>query len=201
MRLFYKVSDKKLLRDRNELFKEAGIPALEKCKFVSRPFKNSWYGEYYSGIQGYIYEFGRVENEDVLEIVRVYISSGDKYIKIYINVFKIMHKLNLISELNSYDGLKFGIPPNNLTNMRLRSEDYKGPPLFYMFFLPQHKVGTYYTKSGYGIEIQKLKKLIKSDMENIDGFLKRWHELHKPNVTDLEGNIMPTGYESSRRVL
>lgn len=25
-------------------------------------------------------------------------------------------------------------------------------------------------------------------MENIDDFVKRWHELHEPNVVDWEGN-------------
>lgn len=74
--------------------------------------------------------------------------------------------------------------------MRLRSDDYKGPPIFYMIFLPEHKIGSYYTKSGYEAELVKLKKLIKSDMENIDDFVMRWHELHKPNLTDWEENII-----------
>lgn len=74
--------------------------------------------------------------------------------------------------------------------MRLRSDDYKGPPIFYMLFLPEYKIGSYYTKVGYEAELAKLKKLIKSDMENIADFVKRWHELHKTNITDWEGNIL-----------
>ena len=27
-------------------------------------------------------------------------------------------------------------------------------------------------------------------MKNINKFIKRWYELHKPNITDYEGNIM-----------
>ncbi len=27
-------------------------------------------------------------------------------------------------------------------------------------------------------------------MENIDDFVKRWQKLHKPNLTDWEGNII-----------
>lgn len=59
-----------------------------------------------------------------------------------------------------------------------------------MMFLPEHKIGSYYTESGYEAALAKLKKLIKSDMGNINDFVKRWHELHKPNVTDWEGNIV-----------
>lgn len=74
--------------------------------------------------------------------------------------------------------------------MRLRSDDYKGPPLFYMLFLSEHKIGKYHTKAGYEKEIGKLKKLIKTDMGNMDNFVKRWYELHKPNVTDWKGYIL-----------
>ena len=58
-----------------------------------------------------------------------------------------------------------------------------------MLFLPEYKIGRYCTKSGYEAEISKLKKLIESDMENIDGFVKRWYEIHTPIITDWEGNI------------
>ena len=74
--------------------------------------------------------------------------------------------------------------------MLLRSDDYKGPPIFYMIFLPEHKIGNYYTKAGYETKLKKLKILIQSDMKNINKFIKRWYELHKPNITDYEGNII-----------
>ena len=72
--------------------------------------------------------------------------------------------------------------------MLLRSDDYKGPPIFYMIFLPEHKIGSYYTKSGYETKLKKLKILIQSDMKNINEFIKRWHELHSPNTVNLDNN-------------
>ena len=72
--------------------------------------------------------------------------------------------------------------------MLLRSDGYKGPPIFNMIFLPEHKIGSYYTKSGYETKLKKLKILIQSDMKNINKFIKRWHELHKPNTVNLENN-------------
>ena len=190
MGLLYKVSDKQLLQDRNKLFKEVGLSVLESNGFKKRPFKTSWFGEYYSGIQGYIYTFGRISENGYFEYINIYITKGDEYIKVFLNIFNLSPKLLSINELNEYEGINFGIHPSTKTNMRLRSDDYKGPPLFYMLFLPEHKVGNYYTKLGYEAEINKLKKLIKSDLENIDSFVKRWHELHKPNLTDWEGNLL-----------
>lgn len=191
MKVFYNVSDKKLLKDRNELFKEVGISALEKNGFIKSTYKGVWFGEYYSGIQGYIYEFSRLSENCILENITVYISKGEKWIQIYLNIFELYPKLNSLSELHIVDNsVNFGIPPNSTTKMRLRSDDYKGSPLFYMLFKPEHKIGRYYTKAGYEAELAKLKKLIKSDMENINDFVKRWHELHKPNITDWEGNII-----------
>ena len=72
--------------------------------------------------------------------------------------------------------------------MLLRSDDYKGPPIFYMIFLPEHKIGNYYTKSGYKTKLKKLKILIQSDMKNINKFIKIWHELHSPNIINLGNN-------------
>jgi hypothetical protein len=191
MGFIYKVSDKQSLKDRNELFKEVGVPNLENRGFERAPFKTSWDGEYYKSIDGYIYDFGKLIEDNLFILIKVYIVKGDTYIKFFINIFRLSPELKVIAELKNYEGTNFGIPPNSITKMRLRSvDDYKGPPLFYMMFLPEHKIGSYYTKSGYEAALAKLKKLIKSDMENMNDFVKRWHELHKPNVTDWEGNIV-----------
>ena len=56
------------------------------------------------------------------------------------------------------------------------------------FFLSEHKIGSYYTKSGYETELKKLKILIQSDMKSINEFIKRCNELHKPNTVNLENN-------------
>ena len=41
MGLFYKVSNKQSLKDRNQIFKEVGIPALEDNGFIHPVFKTS----------------------------------------------------------------------------------------------------------------------------------------------------------------
>ena len=188
MGFFYKTSDKQLLKDRNDLFKEVGIPSLEKNGFVTAPFKTSWNGQYNKSIQGYIYQISRLGDKRHLEIIDVYILRGEPWIQIYLNIFELLPKVEVISQLSNTEGLSFGIPPNRKTRMRLRNDEYKGPPLFYMLFLQEHKIGIYYTKSGYETEVRKLKTLIKCDMENIDHFVNRWYQLHKPNVTNWEGD-------------
>ena len=57
-----------------------------------------------------------------------------------------------------------------------------------MLFLPEHKIGKYCTKRGFNKEVLRLGDLIEQDMTNIDSFVNRWHELHKPNVVNWEGN-------------
>lgn len=190
MGVFYKVSDKQSLKDRNDLFKEVGITALESNDFVRSIFSTSWNGQYDKSIRGYSYEFYRLRSNKYLERLDVTIMSGEKWIQIYLNIFQLTPELESLSELSKNEGTRFGLIANSVTKMRLRSDDYKGPPLFYMMFLPEYKIGSYYTKSGYEAKLTKLKKLIKLDMENIDDFVIRWHELHKPNITDWEGNII-----------
>ena len=56
------------------------------------------------------------------------------------------------------------------------------------FFLSEHKIGNYHTKSGYETKLKKLKILIQSDMKSINEFIKRCNELHKPNTVNLENN-------------
>jgi len=190
MGVFYKVTDKQLLQDRNAIFKEVGISALEKNGFETATFKTSWNGEYNKSTQGYSYQISRVKEKKFLETIDVHILKGESWIQIYLNIFELTPQIEDVSILKNHEGLSFDNIQNRITKMRLRSvDDYNGPPLFYMLFFPEHKVGRYYTKSGYEAEINKLKKLIKSDMENIDDFVKRWHELHRPSLTDWEGNI------------
>ncbi len=189
MGLIYKVSDKELLGVRNEIFKSVGIPSLLKNGFELDPFNTSWHGQYDKNIKGCIYQFSRLREQKYLERIEVFILNGEKWIQIYLNIFELQPKLGNLLQLNQFEGIKFGIAPNSSTKMRLRSDDYKGPPLFYMLFLPEYKIGKFNTKKGFEIQIEKLKNLIKTDMEDIDSFVERWHELHKPNITDWEGNI------------
>ncbi|OCB71831.1 hypothetical protein B0A79_14975 [Flavobacterium piscis] len=186
----FKISDKELLTTRNTIFKDYGIPELEKNGFVRSPFKTSWYGEYDSNIRGYSYELCKLTDQNHLLDITVDIMRESKYIKIDLNIFELHEKINSISDLKECDGIHFHLPPNDSTRMQLRSDDYKGPPLFYMLFLPEYKIGKYTTQGSFEKQLNKLRNLVIKDMANIDSFVKRWHELHKPNITDKEGNIV-----------
>jgi len=193
MGVFYKVSDKQLLHDRNNLFKEIGMPALEKKGFVKSPFNGAWHGEFDKSTQAFYYDFCRISSQRHLEILCVSIIKGDDRINVYLCVFELVPPINSISELSGYEGIPFLMTVKNKSKyMKLRCDDYKGPPLFYMLFLPEHKIGRFHTKKGYERQIERLKNLIKKDMENIDDFIRRWHELHQVNQTDWEGKPMVT---------
>lgn len=190
MGLFFKVSDKELVTLRNTIFKESGIPALLKNGFELDPYTGSWHGQYNRSIQGYSYNFSRIEKDKYLEQIEISIIKSERWIQIHLNIFELEPSLKSLSLLNSFDGLKFSEISYRSTRMRLRNDDYHGPPLFYMLFLPEHKLGKFYTKRGYEKEIEKLTNLIKADMKNIDSFVKRWHELHIPTKTNWEGNVI-----------
>ncbi|MBZ4037621.1 hypothetical protein K6T82_22860 [Flavobacterium sp. 17A] len=190
MRLLYKVADKEILKVRNEIFKEVGIPSLLENGFEFSPFKTSWHGQYDKSSRGYIYDFCRLSPKNNLEQISVYIFGSEKWIQIYLNIYELSPSLDSLAILKDSEGLEFGTPNKISTRMRLRVDDYKGPPLFYMLFLPEHKLGKFYTKDGYFNKVKKLKKLIETDMKNIDCFVKRWHEKFVPNKTDWEGNLL-----------
>ena len=182
---FYKVSEKELLAVRNNIFKENGIPALIANGYVKSPFSGAWYGK--NNLGDYTYELCRVVRPSQLEIIVTHISKGDKWIKIYLNIFNLVPAIEFCNQLKDIDGIKFALPPNNLSRTRLRIDDYEGIPLFRSV---EHKIGNFYSKNGYETQVSKLTELIKSDMSNIDMFVKGWHRAHKPIVTDWEGNII-----------
>lgn len=186
----FKLSDKELLITRNTIFKDYGILELKKNGYEKSPFKTSWFGQYDSNIRGYSYELCKLTSQNHLHIITADMVKGDKWIKIYLNIFELNEKLHSIDELKDVDGIKFNLPPNDSTNMRLRSDDYKGPPLFHILFLPWHKLGNIKSQSSFEKEINKLRDLVKKDMANIDSFVKRGHELHKPSIKDKEGNVV-----------
>ncbi|MFH6991108.1 hypothetical protein [Flavobacterium sp. FlaQc-48] len=186
----FKISEKKLLDARNTIFKDYGIPELEKNGYVKSPFKTSWFGQYDSNIRGYSYELCKLTDQNHLHIITADMVKGDKWIKIYLNIFELNEKLHSLDDLKDCDGINFHLPPNDSTSMQLRRDDYKGPPLFHILFLPWHKLGNIKSQSSFEKEVRKLSDLIKKDMSNIDSFEKRWHELHKPYITDREGNVI-----------
>lgn len=80
--------------------------------------------------------------------------------------------------------MQFHLHPNSITEMRLRSDDFKGITLFNF---KKHKLHSFFTESGFQKRVDELGDLIEDDMNNIDSFVKRWHELHKPVVTTWDG--------------
>lgn len=191
MGLFYKVSEKELLEERNKIFLENGIPALKRNGFEQSPFVTSWYGQYDRNVSGYPYELCRLAQTSRLEIIEVYILKGEKRIQIFLNIFELQPKIQSLSELHNLDGIKYGLPPNSLTKMELRWDDIKGIPLLdYNYIFGGHKIRSYHTKTGYDRQIRGFSKRIEQDLMNIDSFVKRWHEMHQPNIVDWEGNSL-----------
>lgn len=184
----YKVARKELLEVRNKIFAEKGIPALNENGFIKSPYSTAWYGR--DNHRNFVYDLCRLSGQTTLEMLNVFIIRGDRRIQIYLNVFKLSPSLQSVDELNGLNSVQFHIPPNSLSRMQLRSDDYKGIPLFYMLFCPKHKLKSYYTKRGFQKRVKELGDLIEKDMTNIDSFVRRWHELHKPMATTWEGDIV-----------
>jgi len=188
MGLFFKVSDKELLKIRNELFTEHGIPALKSNDFVKSPFSTAWFGK--NNLGDYTYELCRILDGVSLEVVETHISKGDNSIKIFLNIFALDPKVNSIDELKGVDGLQYHLPPNSLTNMHLRIDDYKGIPLFRT---KEHRLKSFNSAAGLKKSAEDLGNLIASDLADINSFVKKWHELHRPLTTDWEGKGLARG--------
>lgn len=182
MGIFYKVSTKKLLAARNEIFLKNGIPILKKNGFKEMPFRAPWFGK--NNLGDYTYELCRLNEKRHLEIVTTHISKGDLWIKIFLNIFELKPHLKSLEQLKNLPIIQFYLPPNSLSEMRLRIDDFEGIPLFNTV---KHKVGFYYSERGFQKRLKELGELIENDLNNIDSFVNRWYELHTPMVTDWEG--------------
>ncbi len=187
MGLFYKAPPKKFLEIRSGIFEEYGVPGLKKNGFEQSPYNGMRFGKLQPSI--YAYDLCRLSAGSHLETITVYISKGDRWIQISLNIFKLDPALQSLDQLKGLELMQFLLPPNSITQMRLRMYDYKGMPLFRTV---EHKVKSYYSKRGFEKRIDQLSKLIERDMNNIDHFVKRWHELHQPATTDWEGNRLET---------
>jgi hypothetical protein len=186
MGLFYTASPKELLQIRNKIFLDVGVPTLQKQGFQKSPFSTAWFGK--DENIGYSYELCRLSKNSELEMVWAHIIRGDRWIQIYLNIFRPQPQLNSIAQLLNVDGLQFHLPPNTISQMQFRIDDIKGPPILdYNHMFRSHKIKSYYTKSGLEKRADELAKIIESDLNNIDSFISRWHELHQPMVTSWDG--------------
>lgn len=188
MGLFYKATRKEILEIRNKIIKEVGIPVLVKKDFEKSPFSTSWFGR--DDLQGYTYYLCRLTGNSVLENVEIQIARDDNWIKIILNIFKLHPTLNSLDKLKEVDGLQYKLPPNSITEMRLRSDDITGPPIIRLAYFNGHKLKSFYTKEGLTKNIAKLRRNIENDLKDIDYFVKRWHQLHKPLMISWAGHRM-----------
>lgn len=186
MALIYTASHKEVLAVRKQIVLNTGIPALIVQGFERSPYK-SWYG-YYPGNHMYIYELCRLREQGLLECIEFVIFGRDRWIQIRLNAFRLHPAPDSLNALSGLNFMHFGLPPNNRTEMRLRQDDMKGPPIFWMLFGQDHKLGRYLTRKGFEERVAQLTRLIERDMKTIDAFLHRWHKLHTPNDVDWNGH-------------
>ncbi len=183
MSLFYKVSDKELVRLRNDIFLARGIPTLIQNGFIRSPFSTAWFGK--DGAGGYSYEICRISDDSRLDMIFVYINKGDRWIQPHLNIFRLHPKVNSIEQLKDVDGLQFHLPPNSKTLTRLAPE--RG-----LIFarLSQHKIRFFYSRASLERRLKKLGDLLETDLNNIDSFALRWMAENKLQITDWNGKAV-----------
>lgn len=185
--MFCKVSEKEMLKDRNDIFLKSIVPILQEKGFEKSPFKPACFG--YCNSYVYIYEMCRLNN-NFLEFVETDICRKDKYVKIHINSFKLTPEIQSISSLKEIDGLKFKISSSNAKKMRLDVDFIDCPPVFSIdFWFKTLKIGHYFTRKGYVRQIEQLKNLMQAKVRNIDCFFKKWYARHSPDVIKLNGEL------------
>lgn len=186
MGIFYSITAKELLDIRNRIVLETAMPSLVNCGFCKSPFSTAWNGR--NNLGDFDYEMCRLTENSRLEIIEIYVARGDRWIKFTLNVFELAPIVKSIEQLNGVDGLQFKLPPNSITEMRLRSDDIDRMPLLQLGYMTGHKLKSFYTKAGLARSIKRLADTIETDMKGIGQFVKRWHELHHPMVTNWTGH-------------
>jgi hypothetical protein len=177
MPVFHKISAKQLVEARNNVFLEWGMPALQRQHFDPTPFAGACFGRDDDG--GYTYEWCRLGPASMLETVRVEIVRGDRWVKVFINLFLLHPSAERLDVLTQTDGLPCRLPPLSRSEMRLRIDDVKTIPLFNLWG-PQHKVGACFSQRGFDNQCAALGKLLHRDLSNINTFFVRWRKLHRP---------------------
>ncbi len=177
------MTDKELLEVRNEIFLEDGIPALNSVGFKKSPFPTDWYGRDY--LNDFTYSLCRL-NHSCLETIEAQITRGDRWIKVFLNIFNLIPTITDLDDLKTCDSLRYKIPPASLTEMRINHDNYQGIPLFNSKS-NRHKLSR--SIAGYKKSVKDLRTNIQNDLSNIDSFVKRWHEISKPLQVDWNGRI------------
>lgn len=184
MSIFYKVSDSELVKFRNEVFKERGIPALNRAGFVKSPFSTAWFGRDNTG--GFSYEFCRLGEDSRLDMVWVYIVRGDRWVQEHLNIFRLHPTVTNIDDLKGVDGLAYLLPPNSLLQERVAS-----PTRRKFFNLARHKVGMFISKEGLRRRLERLGNFLEEDLSKIDLHIEKWKSEHDPISVDWNGRPLP----------
>lgn len=180
--MLYKVPDKELVKIRNSLFLERGLPALEKNGFIKSPYTTAWFGR--DNHRGFSYELLRLKDNSTLEMILVYIIYGEPWIQEHINVFRLSPEVSSLTQLAGLDGLSFHLPPCSMSLTRL------APPRGLIFVgFPRHKLRFFFTKTGFERRVSQLGEILEKDLTNIDSFFTRWHAENQPLTTDWLGRV------------
>lgn len=182
------MTEKDLLKIRNEIVSETAIPRLKERGFSMSPFSTAWNGR--NNLHDYEYELCRLAENKQLEILEIYIATGDRWIKFTLNIFEVHPEIQSIEQLKGVDGLQFGLPPNSLTEMRLRIDDVKGVPLFRLNYMNGHKLKRFRIESEMRQSVNSLTQAIEKDITDIDRFVERWHEMYRPLKTTWTGHMV-----------
>ncbi|MEO1438279.1 MAG: hypothetical protein AAFV80_22245 [Bacteroidota bacterium] len=71
--------------------------------------------------------------------------------------------------------------------MRIRLDEFVGP---LSTFRAEHVIKRHFTQFGFNRNVRKLRKLIEKDMKNMDAFIGKWHAMFKPNLVELDGEVI-----------
>jgi len=126
-----------------------------------------------------VYNFNRLRQYSLLDSLEIQITKGDRAIKSILNVFKLEPECTSLDSLSGYEDIPFRIPPNAISEMQLRWDGLKYPPIVYIltFATNYHILEKALFASGREKKIIKLEKIIKKDLSNINFFVSRWHEI------------------------
>lgn len=178
---------KEALRIRNDIFIQNIVPILEEKGFVKSPFKTGNFGSC-SNTRIYIYDMCRLCNNGLLEFVTTKISGYDRYMKIYINAFKLYPNIQSLHDLNEIDDTQYHVCPNNKNAMWIDTDFIVGPPLLSKdFWFNCLKLKKSYTERGLKKRIEELKRKATIKVNNIDTFFGKWHDKFQPNVVAWNG--------------
>lgn len=188
-------SEKEILKIWNDIFMQDVVPVLEKKGFVKSPFKTACFGRTSSN-NIFIYEMCRLTEDSRLEFVITKISRYDRYIKIYINAFKLYPTINSVYSLKDYDSTNYEILPNSGREMWIDVDFIAGPPLFSKdFWFNCLRLKKFHTDKGRIKRISELKNRATAKVYKIEYFFDKWYSKYCPYVTKWNGDL----YDKNRQ--